>query len=85
MPNNERGTTEARGQEGTPGFVLPLAELHRGAIDLCGGKAANLGELVAADFPVPDGFCVTTLAYVQAVSLDGAARAEGAHLAEIIA
>ncbi|MCR3751408.1 PEP/pyruvate-binding domain-containing protein [Lentzea californiensis] len=28
-----------------------------------GGKAANLGELTRAGFPVPQGFCVTTEAY----------------------
>ncbi|MDE8668677.1 PEP/pyruvate-binding domain-containing protein [Pseudarthrobacter sp. H3Y2-7] len=31
-----------------------------------GGKAANLGELLAAGLPVPDGFCLTTAAYRQA-------------------
>jgi len=30
---------------------------------VAGGKAANLGELVRAGFPVPAGFCVTTAAY----------------------
>ena len=30
---------------------------------MAGGKAANLGELVRAGFPVPPGFCVTTAAY----------------------
>jgi phosphoenolpyruvate synthase/pyruvate phosphate dikinase len=28
-----------------------------------GGKAANLGEMLQAGFPVPDGFVVTTQAY----------------------
>jgi pyruvate,water dikinase len=32
-------------------------------LSLAGGKAANLGELIQAGFPVPDGFCVTTGAY----------------------
>jgi pyruvate,water dikinase len=32
-------------------------------LPLAGGKAANLGELVTAGFPVPAGFCVTTAAY----------------------
>ncbi|MGH3981718.1 MAG: PEP/pyruvate-binding domain-containing protein [Pseudonocardiaceae bacterium] len=30
-----------------------------------GGKAANLGELIRAGFPVPPGFCITTAAYQQ--------------------
>ena len=30
---------------------------------MVGGKAANLGELIHAGFPVPAGFCVTTTAY----------------------
>ena len=39
-----------------------------------GGKAANLGELIAAGLPVPDGFCLTTAAYREAsrTVLDGA-------------
>ncbi|MCP3895894.1 MAG: hypothetical protein GY706_14890, partial [Bacteroides sp.] len=28
-----------------------------------GGKGANLGEMTKAGFPVPQGFCITTLAY----------------------
>jgi phosphoenolpyruvate synthase/pyruvate phosphate dikinase len=32
---------------------------------LVGGKAADLGELIQAEFPVPDDLCVTTAAYAQ--------------------
>ncbi|MCA1709900.1 MAG: phosphoenolpyruvate synthase, partial [Actinobacteria bacterium] len=32
---------------------------------IVGGKAANLGELIRAGFPVPPGFCITTSAYQQ--------------------
>ncbi|PVZ11162.1 PEP/pyruvate-binding domain-containing protein [Actinomycetospora cinnamomea] len=54
----------------TETVVLPL-----GAIDPAdparlgrvGGKAANLGALVRAGLPVPDGVCVTTAAYRAAV------------------
>ncbi|MBV9595886.1 MAG: phosphoenolpyruvate synthase [Chloroflexi bacterium] len=44
-------------------FVRRLGVI--GAADLAsvGGKAANLGELVRANFPVPDGFVLTTRAY----------------------
>ncbi len=44
-------------------LVLPLARLRRRDASRAGGKAANLGELLAAGLPVPDGFCVTTAAY----------------------
>ncbi len=55
-------------QAGRPGsrehsFVVPLRDLDAGALSLAGGKAANLGELIRAGLPVPDGFCVTTDAY----------------------
>ena len=36
-----------------------------------GGKAANLGELVRAGLPVPDGFVVTTAAYDDAIEALG--------------
>ncbi len=36
-----------------------------------GGKAASLGELVAAGFPVPPGFCVTTAAFRAFMGPDG--------------
>jgi pyruvate,water dikinase len=44
-------------------LVLRLAEAgdnHRSAV---GGKAFNLGKLIAAGLPVPRGFCVTTTAF----------------------
>jgi phosphohistidine swiveling domain-containing protein len=44
-------------------IVVPLRDLDAGALSLAGGKAANLGELIGAGLPVPDGFCVTTDAY----------------------
>ena len=44
-------------------FILPFAAIGRGMLPMVGGKAANLGELVVAGFPVPAGFCVTTAAY----------------------
>jgi phosphohistidine swiveling domain-containing protein len=44
-------------------LVLALATIDAGLLPLVGGKAANLGELIQAGLPVPDGFCVTTAAY----------------------
>ncbi|MDP9693210.1 UNVERIFIED_ORG: pyruvate,water dikinase [Arthrobacter globiformis] len=49
------------------GLVLGLGDLSASMLPEVGGKAANLGELISADLPVPDGFCLTTEAYVQAV------------------
>ncbi|MFL5591138.1 MAG: PEP/pyruvate-binding domain-containing protein, partial [Ktedonobacteraceae bacterium] len=44
-------------------LVLPLSAIDASLLPLVGGKAANLGELIRAGLPVPDGFCVTTAAY----------------------
>jgi rifampicin phosphotransferase len=38
--------------------VIPLAEVSRAERDTVGSKAANLGELLHAGLPVPDGFVV---------------------------
>jgi rifampicin phosphotransferase len=46
-----------------PGLILPFSDLDGDALPVAGGKAANLGELVRAGFPVPAGFCVSTAAY----------------------
>jgi rifampicin phosphotransferase len=45
------------------GLILPFSDIGKDALPVAGGKAANLGELVRAGFPVPPGFCVTTAAY----------------------
>ena len=52
-------------------IIRPLSDLsaHDGAI--AGGKGANLGELVRAGFPVPEGFVVTTEAYALAAASAG--------------
>ncbi|TWF79638.1 pyruvate,water dikinase [Pseudonocardia hierapolitana] len=52
-------------------FVVELKALDAQALPRVGGKAANLGELIAAGFPVPPGFAVTTAAYTRvAAALD---------------
>ena len=43
--------------------TIDLNAIKAGMLPIAGGKAANLGELIRAGFPVPDGFCVTTEAY----------------------
>src|SRR3954451_13864773 len=50
-------------QAGVDPIVVPLRRLDARALPMAGGKAANLGELIQAGFPVPEGFCVTTGAY----------------------
>ena len=46
--------------------ILSFGALDRDSLPIAGGKAANLGELTRAGFPVPNGFCVTTAAYAAA-------------------
>ncbi len=43
-------------------LILPLAEAHDSS--LVGGKAVNLAAMIRAGLPVPDGFVVTTAAYL---------------------
>ncbi|MHA6617090.1 PEP/pyruvate-binding domain-containing protein [Pseudonocardia sp. DLS-67] len=69
------------------GFVLPLSAVGRDDLAAAGGKGANLGELVRAGFPVPDGAVITTDAYAAVVEHAGlgpalatAERDEGAGL-----
>jgi rifampicin phosphotransferase len=49
-------------------LVAALEQLGRHDLARAGGKAANLGELISAGFPVPDGFVVTTAAYDEFVA-----------------
>ncbi|HSN35907.1 MAG TPA: PEP/pyruvate-binding domain-containing protein, partial [Arthrobacter sp.] len=44
-------------------LVLDLSGTGDAPLRLVGGKALNLGKLVAAGLPVPRGFCLTTAAY----------------------
>lgn len=52
-------------------FVLKFNEIDREDIGLVGGKGANLGEMIRAGFPVPNGFCVTAQAYREMVKFNG--------------
>lgn len=51
--------------------VISLARVDAGMVPEVGGKAANLGVLLAAGLPVPPGFCVTTAAYRQVAAAAG--------------
>ena len=44
-------------------MLLDLGYLRAGDVPAVGGKAANLGELIAIGMPVPPGFAISTAAY----------------------
>jgi pyruvate,water dikinase len=48
--------------------ILWFKEINKNDIPLVGGKGANLGEMVKAGIPVPDGFVVTAKAYFDFIS-----------------
>jgi phosphohistidine swiveling domain-containing protein len=54
-------------------LVRTLADLRATDLPVAGGKGANLGELIGAGFPVPDGFVITTTAYALAAEAAGVA------------
>ena len=73
------------GASRTP-YVLGLGELTRDDLGLAGGKAANLGELSAAGFPVPSGFVLTTEAFARflvANSIDAASARDAVAAAPV--
>ncbi|MAG22217.1 MAG: phosphoenolpyruvate synthase [Candidatus Diapherotrites archaeon] len=43
--------------------ILWFRNIRKKDIPRVGGKGANLGEMTAANFPIPPGFCVTAQAY----------------------
>ncbi|KAH8552727.1 pyruvate phosphate dikinase PEP/pyruvate-binding protein [Umbelopsis sp. PMI_123] len=44
-------------------YVIPFSGISKASLSLVGGKGANLGEMLNAGFPVPNGICITTVAY----------------------
>jgi pyruvate, water dikinase len=55
-------------------YIRPLHRLSRRDESRFGGKSANLGELLAADVPVPPGFAISTAAFaafVREAGLEG--------------
>ena len=52
-------------------MVEPLSRLHLTDVDRAGGKGANLGEMLGAGFPVPDGFVVLAGAFRAAMERAG--------------
>ncbi|GJF02445.1 phosphoenolpyruvate synthase [Pseudonocardia sp. D17] len=71
----------ASGLVAEDGCLRPLALVRAGDAAQVGGKAAQLGELLGAGFPVPDGFVVPATAYLAAMDAGGV-RAEIAALHE---
>ena len=65
------------------GHTRGLAELRREHGASFGGKSSTLGELIAAEIPVPPGFAVSTTAFrafVQEAGLEGMIAAEAARM-----
>ncbi|MXY27595.1 hypothetical protein F4Y59_05465 [Candidatus Poribacteria bacterium] len=59
-------------QSGLMQFIKHFSEINDGDLSRVGGKGLNLGKLTRAGFRVPQGFCVTTDAYLFSVqSLSG--------------
>lgn len=52
-------------------YTIPFSQLNKTNIPTAGGKGANLGEMTAAEFPVPAGFVLTTAAYTAFVQTHG--------------
>jgi len=55
-------------------FILWFKEIDKDDIPYVGGKGANLGEMINAKIPVPEGFCVTAQAYFYYLEKTGLKR-----------
>jgi len=49
--------------EHSKSLIIPFSEIRATDLPLVGGKGANLGEMTYAGFPIPTGFCLTTIAF----------------------
>ena len=49
----------------TPALILSFSDIRATDLPLVGGKGANLGAMTHAGFPIPIGFCLTTVAFQQ--------------------
>jgi len=54
--------------------ILNFNQIDKGDVALVGGKAANLGEMLQAGFPVPDGFAITASAYFRVLEFNHLTR-----------
>ena len=57
------------------GYTRSLDQLRREDESSFGGKSASLGELLAAEIPVPPGFALSTAAYTEFAADDVVAAA----------
>src|SRR2546421_7389951 len=55
-------------------YIRPLAGVNKQDVPLTGGKAANLGELMRMELPVPPGFVLLTSAYKTFVEVNALAE-----------
>lgn len=51
--------------------ILTISCLRKSDVSIVGGKAANLGEIISAELPVPPGFVVTVSAYDEFLEATG--------------
>ena len=51
--------------------IFWFKEIDKKDIEKVGGKGANLGEMINANFPIPDGFCVSSGAYFNFIKANG--------------
>jgi pyruvate,water dikinase len=49
-------------------FIKKFDEIDHSMLGSVGGKGANLGEMASAGFLIPNGFCVTTEAYLDLIA-----------------
>jgi len=49
--------------EHSTSLIIPFSDIRATDLPLVGGKGANLGEMTYAGFPIPTGFCLTTVAF----------------------
>lgn len=63
--------TEGISEPGTSPAVVRLNQVGSNDVGLVGGKGANLGEMLQAGLPVPNGFVVTSSAYLDVMERSG--------------
>jgi phosphohistidine swiveling domain-containing protein len=63
-------------------YVVPLVQAGEAGINVVGSKAANLGELMRAGFPVPDGFVLANGAFDEFLKINGLDIADHPSIAE---
>jgi phosphoenolpyruvate synthase/pyruvate phosphate dikinase len=56
-------------------YVQKLEDVVNASVEKVGGKAANLAQTMAQEFPVPPGFVINTSAYVEHLAGDTFHRA----------